>query len=91
MKHNLSLAQPYRKIKDLTLLIAFQRSGLRHSLAGSLLQQAESSLLTYGLAFHLPLLLTPSHDDAVTVGYRAESVFPEGDFRPSDIAHSQAH
>ena len=52
------------------LLFFSQRSGLRHSLAGSPLQQAESSLLSYGLAFHLPLLPTPSHDDAVTVGYR---------------------
>ena len=86
---------PYHRFITLPLsligFLFFQRSGLRHSLAGSPLQQAESSLLSYGLAFHLPLLSTSSHDDAVTVGYRAESVFPEGDFHPSGIAHFQAH
>ncbi|MEB2309828.1 MAG: hypothetical protein OZ917_11070, partial [Candidatus Brocadiaceae bacterium] len=59
-------------------------SGLRHSLAGSPLQQAESSSSFlrqsqdkfYGLAFHLSLLPTPSHDDTVTVGYRYGKRFP---------------
>jgi len=37
------------------------------------------------------LLPTTPHDVAVTVGYRAESVFPGGDLHPSGIAHSQAH
>jgi len=55
---------------DFLLFFLSRRSGLRHSLAGSPLQQAESSSSFYGLAFHLPLLPTPSHDDAVTVGYR---------------------
>jgi len=31
---------------------------------------AESSSLSYGLVVRLPLLSTPSRDDAVTVGYR---------------------
>ncbi|KXK31748.1 MAG: hypothetical protein UZ01_00817 [Candidatus Brocadia sinica] len=75
----------------LFFLSSLKRSGLRHSLEGSPLQQAESSLLTYGLAFHLPLLPTTPHGVAVTVGYRAESVFPERDFHPSGIVHFQAH
>jgi hypothetical protein len=33
-------------------------------------------LLSYGLAFHLPLLPTTSHGVAVTVGYRFGKRFP---------------
>ena len=88
-----SLPLLYHATPQLDRLPSFspQRSGLRHSLAGSPLQQAVSSLLSYGLAFHLPLLPTTPHGVAVTVDYRAESVFPEGDFHPSGIAHFQAH
>src|SRR5271168_363601 len=52
------------------------RLGLRHFLAGSPRQQAESSLRWLieisrycGLDVRLRLLPTPSHDDAVTVSY----------------------
>jgi hypothetical protein len=47
--------------------------GLRHSLAGSPQQQAESSSSSYGLAVHLRLLSTPSRDDAVTLGYKVQT------------------
>ncbi|MCK4392805.1 hypothetical protein KAX17_07850, partial [Candidatus Bipolaricaulota bacterium] len=32
------------------------------------------AFVSYGLVSHLPLLPTPPHDGAVTVGYRPESV-----------------
>jgi hypothetical protein len=56
------------------------RGRLRHCLAGSSMQQAESSFLTYGLVVHLLLLSTPPHDDAVIFGYRPESVYLTGTF-----------
>src|SRR5262249_53824126 len=49
------------------------RSRFRHWLAGSSSRKAESSLFPYGLLFHLPLLRTPSHDDALSFSYRPES------------------
>ena len=45
-------------------------------------RSAESSSLSYGLVIHLLLLSTSSCDDAVTVGYRPESVCLERTFTP---------
>ena len=47
--------------------------GLRPSRAGSPRQQAESSSSSYGPVIHLRLLPTPSHDDAVTIGYKVQT------------------
>ena len=58
------------------------RSGLRHIAAGSTQKQAESSLLSYGPAFHLRLLSTPPFGDAVTFDYGPERVYPTGTFTP---------
>ena len=44
--------------------------GLRHSLAGSPLTKAESSFFRTDRQDRLPLLPTPSSDDAVTVGFQ---------------------
>jgi hypothetical protein len=49
-------------------------SGLRLYSAGSPVHQAESSSSSYGLVSHLRLLSTPPHGDAVTFGFRPESV-----------------
>jgi hypothetical protein len=46
--------------------------GLRHWLAGSPRQPAESSSSSYGLVIHLQLLPTSSHEDAVTYRYRVQ-------------------
>ena len=46
--------------------------GLRLSLAGSPRQPAESSSSSCGPAVHLPLLSTPSREDAVTFGYEVQ-------------------
>ena len=46
--------------------------GLRLSLADSPQRQAESSSSSYGLAVHLQLLSTSSHENAVTFGYRVQ-------------------
>jgi hypothetical protein len=46
--------------------------------------KAESSSLSYGLVVHLPLLSTPSLDDAVTFGYKVLTNF-DGDFHPADL------
>ena len=46
--------------------------GLRPSLAGSPRQSAESSSSSCGPVIHLQLLSTPSHEDAVTFGYKAQ-------------------
>jgi hypothetical protein len=52
----------------------FQRLGLRHYVAGSPRQPAESSSSSsYGLTFHLPLLPTPPHGDAVTFSYSVQA------------------
>jgi hypothetical protein len=48
------------------------RLRLRHSLAGSPIHLAVSSLSSYGLIAPLPVLPTPPHGDAVPVGYRRE-------------------
>jgi len=45
--------------------------------------EAESSSLSCGLVIHLPLLSTPSLDDAVTFGYKALTNF-DGDLHPAD-------
>jgi hypothetical protein len=42
-------------------------------------------------SFSHSVLPTPPHDVAVTVSYRAESVFPQGGFRPFSITHFQTH
>ena len=49
-------------------------------LAGS--HEAESSSSSCGLAVHLLLLPAPPRGDAVAVGYRPESVCPEGTLTP---------
>ena len=53
-------------------------SGLRPSVVGSPIHYAESSSSSCGLAARLPLLSTPHHCGAVTVGYRPEKVCLEG-------------
>jgi hypothetical protein len=52
--------------------------GLRRYLAGSPRRQAESSSLSYGPVVHLQLLSTPSHEDAVTFGYRVQTLLRRG-------------
>jgi len=52
------------------LFRAHQVSGLRHSSAGSPRNRAESSFLRTDRQDRLPLLSTPSRDDAVTVGFQ---------------------
>jgi len=52
--------------------------GLRHFLAGSPRQPAESSSSSCGLAVHLQLLSTPSHEDAVTFGYKVQTQLRQG-------------
>jgi len=47
------------------------RSGVHHLPAGSSTGLAEASSSSYGLVVHLQLLSTPSHDDAVTLGFRS--------------------
>jgi hypothetical protein len=47
--------------------------GLRHCLAGSPRQPAESSSSSCGPAVHFPLLSTPSHEDAVTFSYEVQT------------------
>ena len=51
---------------------ALRRSGLRLSVAGSPIDPAESSSLSYGRLPLLLLLSTPPRGDAVTVRYRPE-------------------
>ena len=58
------------------------RSGLRHSQAGSPQHPAESRSSSYGPMVHLRLLSTSPHGDAVTFGYRPESVGREGTCTP---------
>jgi hypothetical protein len=64
--------------------------GLRHYLAGSPRQPAESSSSSYGPAVHLQLLSTPSHEDAVTFGYRVQTNSGK-DLHLADSIHLQAH
>ncbi len=64
--------------------------GLRHYLAGSPRQPAESSSSSCGPVVHLQLLSTPSHEDAVTFGYKIQTIFRQG-LSPVDLIHSQAH
>ena len=52
--------------------------GLRHYLAGSPRQPAESSSSSCGPAVHLQLLSTPSHEDAVTLGYEVQTQLRQG-------------
>ena len=58
-------------------------SPLAGRLAGS--QEAESSSSSCGLAVHLLLLPAPPRGDAVAVGYRPESVCPEGTLTPPTV------
>ncbi len=57
-----------------------ERSGLRHSEAGSPDTPSRIEFLAYGLVTHLVLLSTLSFDDAVAFGYGPESVCPERTF-----------
>ena len=73
------------------------RLGLRHFLAGSPRQQAESSLrrlteisLYCGLDVRLRLLSTPPRGDAVTIGYE-EPDFLDEDFHLANATTLQAH
>ena len=52
--------------------------GLRRYLAGSPRQPAESSSSSCGPAVHLQLLSTPSHEDAVTFGYKVQTQLRQG-------------
>ena len=52
--------------------------GLRHLAAGSPRRQAESSSSSYGLAVHLRLLSTSSHENAVTIGYKVQTLLWRG-------------
>jgi hypothetical protein len=52
-------------------------SGLRHLQAGSPVDPAVSSSLSYGLLVHLPLLSTSPYGNAVTVSYRPEYAYLE--------------
>src|SRR5690606_37542169 len=52
---------------------------------------AVSSSSSYGLVIHLRLLSTPSHDDAVTAGYRPGERLAWEDLHLSDVAPLQAH
>jgi hypothetical protein len=52
--------------------------GLRHWLAGSPRQPAESSSSSYGPVIHLQLLSTPSCEDAVTFGYEVQTQLRQG-------------
>ena len=52
--------------------------GLRHYLAGSPRQPAESSSSSCGPAVHLQLLSTPSREDAVTFGYKVQTQLRQG-------------
>ena len=56
----------------------FASLGLRHLRAGSPRRQAESSSSSYGLAVHLRLLSTSSHENAVTFGYRVQTLLWRG-------------
>jgi hypothetical protein len=74
-----------------------KRLGLRHFLAGSPRQQAESSLrwlthvnLYYGLDVRLRLLSTPPHGDAVTFSYKGPDLLGE-DLHLADTTTLQAH
>jgi hypothetical protein len=51
---------------------------LRLFLAGSPRQSAESSSLSCGPTVHLQLLSTPSHEDAVTFGYKVQTQLRQG-------------
>ena len=72
-------------------LPAHRGSRLRLSIGGSPVGTAELSSSSYGLPVRLALLPTPSHDDAVTVGYRSETGIPEGDLHLSDVARLWTH
>ena len=52
---------------------------------------AESSSLSYGFPVHLRLLSTPPPGDAVTFGYKLESVLLDRDFHPAVHVRPQAH
>jgi len=63
---------------------------LRHVLAGSSQRPAETGSLYYRPTVRLRLLPTPSHDDAVSFGYRAV-VYPDTDFHRADEMPSRAY
>lgn len=72
----------------------FQRgrrfSRLRPTHAGSPQHPAESGSCAYGLVFHLQLLPTPPHGDAVTFDYGVMA-FSDTDLHRAVYAPSQAH
>ena len=74
------------------LLAGFRSAslGLRLYLAGSPRRQAVSSLLSYGLAVHLPLLSTTPRGDAVMFSYRVQTN-PDRDFHPADSIPLHTH
>ena len=63
---------------------------LRHLVEGSPSHAAESSSLSCRPIFHLQLLPTPPHGDAVTFGYGAV-VYSDTDLHRADKAPSWAH
>jgi len=63
---------------------------LRHLVEGSPPHTAESSSFCCGPIFHLQLLPTPPHDDAVTFGYGAV-VFSDTDLHRADKTPLWAH
>jgi len=65
-------------------------SGLRHFSAGSPEHPAESSSSSYGPTFHLGLLPTPLHSDAVAFDYGVVTS-SDRDFHPADEPPSWAH
>ena len=94
----LRLQPPHRLLRSLWHLSCQRRrlpahrgSGLRLSIGGSPVGTAESSSCHYGLPIRLPLLPTPSRDDAVSVSYRTETGIPEGDLHLSDVARLGTH
>ena len=65
-------------------------SRLRHAIAGSPRDPAESGSSSYGLSLHLQLLPTPPHGDAVTFDYWA-TTHPGADFHRANRASSRTH
>ena len=62
----------------------------RHLVEGSSLHAAESSSSSCGPTVRLQLLLTPSHDDAITFSYGAVA-YSDTDLHRVDTAPSWAH
>ena len=67
-----------RSLSTTSLAGTLASFGLRHLLAGSPRQPAESSSSSCGPVIHLQLLSTPSHEDAVTFGYKVQTQLRQG-------------